>query len=632
MAPKVQTEYDKTVKQFVKCLVLTVFSVYLAASVSAHAVEILPDITVVAPRPSLETQIGNPQELDDETIGIAHERSISDVLNGLPGLSGNRTGGFGQVGTLYVRGAGGQGVLMLDDIPLLQSVPGFLNLDTLPSEALQKAEIDRGPGAGYRSFQPLGGAVRLYTQDRQETGGRLSVEGGSYGILRETLRGALAGDQGRMTATITRADMFEGSRFADPASNPERDPSRFTQAIARFSTDPTPSLNWQGSMLYRNSTASIDKFGLDRHGVVALQDDLDSHAYEENWLAQSSINYKAAANWDSHLQLGYTQLATRLIFPGLQNGVFNRLFLANWRNAHQIIGDKSASTQWHVIWGGQGRHEQGESVTSLFSQERTMTAGVIDNQFQLRDVSAEAGFRLESYNQYGNHVLFKTAGAWNITPELTLRASGGNGFRIPSYTELLFLFFGNPNLKPEHSVSGNLGLEWYPLNTMKITLNGYYQHYRDLITPDYDRARGPVSTNIADASVAGTELDIQYAVTDTLDTGVSYSFGENTNHTDNKPLPNRPTHIARLWGQQRLTAIPITLWAETVVRSSTWSDSTNTLPVKGSVQFNAAIRYAVTKSAEIYLRGENLTNNRNPQFYGASVPGIAFYSGFTFDF
>ncbi len=46
---------------------------------------------------------------------------------------------------------------------------------------------------------------------------------------------------------------------------------------------------------------------------------------------------------------------------------------------------------------------------------------------------------------------------------LTLRASGGTGYRLPSYTELLFLFFANKNLKPERSASGDLGLEWHQL-------------------------------------------------------------------------------------------------------------------------------------------------------------------------
>jgi outer membrane cobalamin receptor len=608
-------------------------SIEIAGNQLALAIETLPEMTITAPRKPLEDQINNPQLLEEDDITIAHERSIADVIQGFPGISSTKAGGFGQTQPLNIRGASGQGVVTLDGLPLLQSAPGFLNLDTLPTEAIQKAEIERGPGAAYNSFQALGGAISLYTKDQQDTtGGKLSVEGGSFGILRETLQSGLTGKFGRMTVTLSRADAFDGAHLANSANNPEREPSHFTQGIMRFSSDLSSRLLWQGSMLYRKSRVGFDKFGIDGQGRVAFQDDANSAAKEETWLAQNSLSYKVTSNWNTHLQLGFTQLVTRINAGSLQNGVTSRLFLANWRNTHTIIDNDKQKLQWHVIWGGQGRQEQGESATNGFSQERTMASGFIDTQVQFSNLSAEAGVRVEHFDQFGDHPLFKTATAWQIKPDLTLRASGGTGYRLPSYTELLFLFFGNPQLRPERSASGNLGLEWYPVTAMKINLNGYYHSYRDLITPAYDPHRGPISLNVADASVAGMELDSQYAWTDSLETGISYTYADNRDLNTDKNLPLRPQHIARVWGQQKLTHLPVILWAETVIRSTTWNDVANTIPVNGSVQVNATIRYMLAGNAEIYLRGENLTNNRTPQFYSTDMPGVAVYGGFKLDF
>ncbi|NOT12599.1 MAG: TonB-dependent receptor [Methylococcaceae bacterium] len=613
------------------CLIAIIHTIFTGTR-TAYAIETLPDITVTAPQKSLADRVNNLQLLDNDDITIAHERSISDVLTGLPGITLSRSGGFGQAGPIFVRGAGGQGVMTLDDIPLLLSLPGFLNLDTMPTEAIEKAEIDRGPGAAYYPFQSLGGTIRLYTHDRQDTGGRLSVEGGSFGILRETLQGGLAGDLGRMTVTLNRADAFNGGHLADPEDNPEREPSHFSQGIMRFTSFLTSRLKWQGSMLYRNSATGIDQFGIDKHSVVALTDDANSIAREETWLAQSSLNLKATSNWDSNLQLGYTQLATHLNAGPLQNGVFTRLFLVNWRNQYKIIDDLQKKTQWHITWGGQGRHEQGAAPVIGFSQARTMTAGFIDMQAQYGEVSAETGVRLESFDQLGQHALFKAAAAWDITAGLTLRATGGTGYRIPSYTELLFLFFGNPALKPERSTSGSLGIEWFPVASLNISLNGYYQQFHELITPAYERFRGPITVNVADAGIAGMEADAKYGWTDALETGISYSYSDSRNLQNNKNLTYRPQHTARLWGQQKMTPLPLTLWAEAVVRSASWNDLENTLPIADSVQVNAAIRYAIFNKAEIYLRGENLTNNRSSQLYSAAMPGIAVYGGFKLDF
>jgi vitamin B12 transporter len=399
-------------------------------------------------------------------------------------------------------------------------------------------------------------------------------------------------------------------QVADAKTNPERDPTHFTQGILRFSSDLSKRVNWQGPMLYRKSGISIDTYGINKQKLVAGVDDLKGQAHEESWLAQNSLNAQLGNNWNSCVQLGFTQMATQSNLSLFQNKVFTRLYLVNWRNQHTLIDDKDRSIQWQVNWGVQGRHEQGESTTSVFAQRRTMVASFLQTQAQVGNISGEAGIRFEQFDQFGDHPLFKTATAWQITPDLTLRASGGTGYRLPSYTELLFLFFANKNLKPERSASGDLGLEWYPLKGAKLTLNGFYNRYDDLITIAHEPHAGPVSINVPDAYVAGMDLDAQYAWTDKLDTGISYTFSESRDLHTGKALPFRPEHTARFWGQQKLAFVPLTLWAEAIVRSSTWNDFENTLPVGSALQINAAIRYAVSNHVELYLHGENLTNNR----------------------
>lgn len=531
-----------------------------------------------------------------------------------------------------MRGAGGQGLVSIDGIPVLLTVPGLVNLDTLPPEAINSIDIERGPGAADRPFQSLGGAIRLQTLDRTETGGRLSVEGGSFGILRETLHGGLHVNNTRLTATVSRADAFDGINFADHNHNPEREPSDFTHGTFKFTTALTNRLKWQGSVLYRNSATGTDTFAPDNKDILALKDDANSHAHVETWLSQSNLDYNVTDDWNSQLQFGYTQAKTFLNAGPVKNGVFSRLFLVNWRNQHMLINDDGHNKEWQLIWGAQGRHEQGASPISNFNDQRTMTAGFIDTRFKIGDFSAEGGVRLESYDKFANHLLFKTAAAYRITPGLTARASAGNGFRLPSYTELLFLIFGNPDLKPERASSGDIGLEWFPINNLRINANGFYQRYHDLITVDYSRRRGPITSNIADASISGMELSAQYTWHDGLQAGLSYNFSDNRNLINNKELPYRPEHIGRMWGQKRLEKLPISLWSEIIVRSAAWNDAANTIPVNSSIQLNASVKYHINRQFELYVRGENLTNNRTGQFYGTSMPGAVVYGGFKLDF
>jgi vitamin B12 transporter len=616
-------------------IVARVIILEIIYSESAVAIETLTPIIVTA-SPTLVEKISNPLKLDEEDITIGHERSIADVFQGFPGISSTSPGGFGLTQTFNIRGAGGQGTVTLDGIPMLQSLPGLFNLDTLPTEAIKNAEFVRGPDDVYRSFQSLGGGIHLTTQERENTGGRFSMEGGSFGILRETLQGGASGSLGRATLTLNRGDAFDGVHLAGGANNPEREPFRFTQGILRFSSDLTDRLNWQGSAIYRTSWGGSDKIGRDSNKRAAFLDDRQSFGIGDYWLAQNSFNLKVLERWNSHFQLGFTQLTSTLKAGSIINHIDHQLYLVNWHNQYTLADNNQNNFEWQLNWGGQGRNErvtaQDNRQPIVFDGNRTMASGFLETKAQYSNLSGEIGVRLEHFDQYGDHQLFKTAAAWQISPKLILRASGGTGYRIPSYTELRSLFFGNKDLVPERSASGNVGLEWFPDNKLHLSLNSYYNRYDNLINLIYSPKAGPVSVNVPDASVAGVELDVQYTWTSYLDTGFSYTYSDNRNLHSNLQLPLRPPHIARIWGTLKPTNLPFYLWAETIIRSSTWNDAANTLSINQAEQINAAIRYPINKQFEIYLRGENLTNNQSSQFYSTSIPGIAVYGGFKIEF
>jgi iron complex outermembrane receptor protein len=80
------------------------------------------------------------------------------------------------------------------------------------------------------------------------------------------------------------------------------------------------------------------------------------------------------------------------------------------------------------------------------------------------------------------------AGSFRLTNALKLRASGGYGFRIPTYTDLYCsdpTTLGNPNLKPESAWSFDAGIDWRPSRKLALTATGFYSRQHDTI--DYVR-------------------------------------------------------------------------------------------------------------------------------------------------
>jgi vitamin B12 transporter len=91
-------------------------------------------------------------------------------------------------------------------------------------------------------------------------------------------------------------------------------------------------------------------------------------------------------------------------------------------------------------------------------------------------------------------------------------------------------------------------------------------------------------------------------------------------------------HSARIGGQQKLALLPDTLWAEALIRSATWNGTARALSIDALVQINASIRYAISRQTEVYLRGENLTNNRAPQIFNTDCRVLRFTAVFNWGF
>src|SRR5262249_41970985 len=71
-----------------------------------------------------------------------------------------------------------------------------------------------------------------------------------------------------------------------------------------------------------------------------------------------------------------------------------------------------------------------------------------------------ASIRDDDNSQFGNHATGSLGYAFAITPELRVRAAGGNGFHAPTFTDLYFPFASNPNLQPEKGTSWEVGADY----------------------------------------------------------------------------------------------------------------------------------------------------------------------------
>ena len=449
----------------------------------------------------------------------------------------------------------------------------------------------------------------------------------------------------RLAVTASRSDAFDGAYHAHKSNaNPERDPFHGTQTMAKLGIDLSDRAVWEGSLFYRESWNAIDGPGI-RNGVLIPVDVKDAFFTEESWLAQNKLKALIGDNWVSSLQLGYSHHRNRSSTLGIDLGYTADLYLARWQN-DQRLWQGDGSDALILFWGAEGRHENAYAPTFMpvapgvikrsatFTEERSQQAGFVETRFDYGKISGDAGVRYENYSRFGAQALIQANAAWRFIPQWMLHAKGGNGFRIPSYAEKLFPLLGNPNLLPERGAGGDLGLEWRPVSQIKLDLTGFYNRYDNLILISWNPipfvkipCLGECASNLPNASVAGLEAGGEITLNDHWRGGMSYTYTDSRNLDTGRAVPFRARDSLRAWGEWRIPALPLTLWAEGVYRGHSYNDVDNLLPVNDAFRLNLHANYKVADKLDLYLRGENLTNNKTPDFYGLDFAGAAVYGG-----
>jgi len=190
-----------------------------------------------------------------------------------------------------------------------------------------------------------------------------------------------------------------------------------------------------------------------------------------------------------------------------------------------------------------------ENITEVFARD----------SWTIGDVLLTAGARHTASTLWGSTTNPSVGLAWQATPALRLRSNVARGFRAPGFKEIRYTFFnpaggyeivGNPDLRPESSVSGSTGATWAPSARWSLDMEAYRNDVKDLVDWSYrgDNVAGfqtYANVNVARARTQGVEANVRTTVLGT-DVSAGYDFLHARNLSTGLPLTRRATHTARL--------------------------------------------------------------------------------------
>jgi len=567
--------------------------------------------------PRMRNQIGR------EALQASGMADINGILRGQSGLTLNQ--GSGQMVTgISMRGAGGggQGLLTLDGVPLFANFAGFYSLSHYALDALDQVTVTRGSGGERHGSRSLGGAIHLQTRHIADKDVFFHSEGGSYDTLRNAAGGGLSTRVGDFSAVVGRSDIFSGISQAQGGA--ERDNFGMTHASANWFKEFDRG-GLEASFYFVSTREDTDGPGLKLpRRTVGWVDDTQGQFTDETWVAQLRGQYDLAEYWNSSLQFGFTQdrqqLQTTVIRPFT---LTSQLLMLDWKNTHRLPLGEDNQDQALLVWGINTQHQQGLNLPA----KQTVISPNVRGELSLGAWQWSAEGRFDQGDTYGNHQVFTLGVNRSLPQNMSVWVNGGTGYRQPGVSELMHPVFGNQALQGEHNAGGEIGWRWQPLSESEVKISGYYQHYRQMITMQLDSTTGiSRGGNIPEADVWGAEMQAQHRWSSIWQSGLNYSYMDTKNPLTQLRIPARPEHQSVFWNEIQLQQA-LTLRVEFTVRSGYWFDVANTVRAQSAPRVNALLNYQLTPKTAVYLRGENMTDERTPELRDFNFNGAAVYVG-----
>ncbi len=598
-------------------------------------------ITVTATRtPTPVNQLGQSVTIvTAEEMEAQGARSLLQVLETVPGLNVVRTGPFGGAATVFVRGGESDfNLVLIDGVPINQAGGGF-DFGDITTANVERLEIVRGPASVLYGADAASSVINILTrQGEGRPSGRFSFEGGSHDSY--LFRGNLAGGSRRVHYSLG-AHWSKTDGFYDFNNHYDR-----AELSADTVFDLTGSSSLSAHLRYLDSEYA---FPTDFTG--ALVDPNDYRSTEET---HYSVAYQSQLSriYGTRLQYGYH----RRLFQNftLRDGVddfFDSTFRADeersfldWQN-NLRVGDH------HLLTAGLSYEREKADGPALL---RRGLGVYVQEQFELRDrLFLTGGVRYEDNDRFESFVSGKLSVGFRLTPEWRLRGSFGNGFRAPSFVEILgfpeFGIVGNPNLQPEKNVATDLGADYRSSDGLwGFSTTLFVNRFSDLIEFSFLVPPGSSNyLNLEKAESQGLELEGFWNWGAPLRLGGHYTFLD-TEVTDagsvpggnfevGRPLLRRPRHQAALFAQYSKRRYQLRIdfkfkgrrediqffpdfSSNRVTLDSYWkTDFGVTLPLMGFSDSRGDLA--------LVLRGENLLGRRYTEVAGFESPGRTLFAG-----
>ncbi len=427
-----------------------------------------------------------------EDIDNLQVNSLPDLLEGIAGIDVTVSGGYGKATDVRMRGTESDHVLVLvDGVRIGSATLGTAAFQHLPVAQIERIEIVRGPRSSVWGSEAIGGVIHIFTRKGSGDTPRFTLDtgGGSYNTYDVT-----AGVSGEYKEFNYSAALSYFDSQGIDAREPTAGPFGFSQPDKDGYDN--LSVNFRGGYSF-GELGEIDAFILRATGTTEFDGTFQDKTDFVQQILGGTIRLKPLDKWQTLLRLSEARDETENFTPGgaLASVFDTKRLQLSWQNDVSLFDG-------HDLSAGIDYRQDKIDSTSNFPQTSRDNVGIYGQYSgNLHGHQLIASIRWDDDEVFGSETTGGAGWSYIWRDWLRMYASYGTAYKTPTFNELFFPFFGNPNLGPETADSYEAGLEGQH-DRLNWSIRAYRTAIENLIVTVFD----PLTFNFAPENVDKAEI------------------------------------------------------------------------------------------------------------------------------
>ncbi len=546
-------------------------------------------------------------------------QDLADALTDFTSVNISTYGGPNATKSVRMRGSTSAQVLVLmDGRPINNPRDGEADLSHIPLDDIARVEVMHGPGSSLYGSSAMGGVVNIITKKPPKEGMKTELYS-SFGTARTYVERMLNG------ARVSKFGYLISGGYQSSQGFRENSELNAKDCNLKLEYEPNSENNLKLNSGFYKSRAGAP-------GSTSWPDTDDkqntlNRFFDFNWGFKpdetTGISARAYQNYD---RLEFIENST----------TYTKNVHATTVRGFDLQLDKQLLDAYGIVCGFNYVKNMNDSTTSA-KHKYNVSAGYLENRLDLFDkkLNVNLSARVDDYSNFGTEVNPSLSGLYKFNESIKFHGLISRSFRAPTFNDLFWpdegWAKGNPDVKPEKGITGELGTEVRINRYLVSGLTYFHSDFKQLIqwSPDASAVWRP--ENVSSAAIDGIEFGNKIFISENLALDINYTYLIARDEDTHKYLVYQPMNkvdtCIRYNGYNGLT---VELKGQ--FTGQRFGNAANTDKVKSFFVLGLSVSKKFKHGVTCFANIDNLLNRKYVVNQGYPMPGFSFTGGLKAEF